>query len=247
MNQDRTDPAMILESLGGFSEKHFLGLFRAVDPAEVAGLLRGLNATEIAFEGSSALALGAILAPLDTGTFPRVSLEQVADNVYAIGDLAEVPGESEVAPLTLAYCASVSLYANIASKGTELCAVENAAKALLSASIKLGTLWDAELLKFCLWCSTLRPPSTMDTEFPRAVCLAVSFLLLCDLLGATASQLVHQVSAGASAGLGSSLVEQTLHEPFVRLLKREFELAVGVNGRVPVAIQRTVAATLGSD
>lgn len=246
MNQDRIGPAVLLESLGGFSEKHYLGLFRTVDRAEIAGLLRGLNATEIAFEGNSALALGAILAPLDTGAFPRSALEQVADNTYAIGDLVGDSGESEVAPLTLAYCASVSLYANIASNGTELCAVENAAKALLSASAKLGTPWDAELLKFCLWCSTLHPRSTMDTEFPQAVCLAVSFLLTCDLLGATASALVQQISAGASAGLGSSFVDQTLHEPFVRLLRRELDLAVGVNGRVPVAIQRTVAAMLGN-
>ena len=245
MNTDRINPASLLESLGGFSESHYLGLYRAVDRGEVAGVLRGLNATEIAFEGNSALALDVILSPLDTGIFPRVALRQVAGNTHAIDDLLGDRGESEMAPLTLAYCASLSLYANMASEGNEPCAAERAAISLLSASKKLGTLWDADLLKFYLWCFTLS--SAVDAGCPRAVCLAFSFLLLCDLLECAASQLVHQVSVGAFGGLDSSLAEQTVCERFVRVLRQEFDSALGPNGRVLVATQQAVAAALGKD
>ncbi len=242
MNTDRINPALLLEALGGFSESHYLGLFRAVDRAEVAGVLRGLNATEIAFEGDAALALDVILAPLDTGIFPSVALRQVAANTNAIDDLLGELGESGMAPLTLAYCASLSLYADMVSEGNEPCAAERAAISLLSASKKLGTLWNVELLKFYLWCFTLR--SAVDGEFPRAVCLAFSFLLFCDLLESVASQLVHQVSIGAAGGLDSSLAEQTVYERFVRVLRQEFQSA---RGRVSVATQQAVAAVLGKD
>jgi|GEM_PF-6798108 len=244
MNTDRVNPALLLESLGGFSESHYLGLFRAVDRAEVAGVLRGLNATEIHFEGNAALALGVILAPLDTGIFPRVALEQVASNTYAIDDLVGDLGESEMAPLTLAYCASLSLYAHTVTKANPPCAPERAVRALLSAWKKLGPLWDADLLKFSLWCSTLR--SVRDAWCHRPVCLALSFLLLCDLLESAASQLVHEVSVSAPRR-GPSLVEQTVDERFVRVLRREFESAVGPNGRVPVATQQAATAALGKD
>lgn len=245
MNTLPINPALLLRSLGGFSESHYLGLFRSVNRGEIAGVLRGLNATEIAFEGRSALALEAILAPLDAGVFPLVALELVADNSHAIDDLVDDLGESETSPLALAYCASLSLYANIASKGNEPCTAERAARALLFASKKLGALWGVEALKFHLWCFTLCSASSADRS--RSICLAFAFLYHCDLLASLSAQLARQISSDSCAGLGSSLADQTVDDRFLRMLRQEFEANAGPDGKMSAAIQQAVAAVLGKD
>ncbi len=238
-------PASLLQSLGGFSEPHYLGLFRAVNRDEIEAMLRGLNATEIHFDGDSALALDAIFAPLDTGEFPRVSVDQVADNTHAIDDLVEESGKSDASPLALAYCASLALFAGTLATAPDICAAERAVRALMSTTDKLGPLWGVELLKFCIWCHAQRDAGS--GHLLQAVYVILPFFAVCDLLVSTASTLARMVTAvGGGEGPVEPLAGLTADVRFVQALRQRFEATFGALGTVPQAANEAALALFGT-
>ncbi len=239
MSTGLTGPAALLESLGGFSESRYLSLFSALDREELATVLRGLNATEIAIEGKSFLVLDAILQPLDTGMFPRRALHQIAENTTCISDVM-----GDTSPLTLAYCASLLLYTiRAAEEPTWIAAGENGFLALNTARLKLGSPWDTEMLKFCLWCLTRRHPEKIDGDhsWPSCLYLAFCFLLFSDLFVSMAGVLIKQVAVDTG---GDSIAEASVDDRYIGMLRRDCEARLGEAGTVPTAISRAKAAML---
>jgi hypothetical protein len=230
------NPALLLEALGGFSESRYLSLFQGVNRSDLAKVLRGLNATEIAHEGSSALAMDVILAPLENGRFPRALVDKVAHNAHGADDCSI---GAELTPLMLAYLASMSLYANMVTEENVLCSAEKAAGALYAISRDMGTLWGVELLRFYLWCFTLR--TAKSAERSPFICIAFAFLLIADLLISTSTHLERLASLD-----GETLAEQAVNERFLGLLRREYLGTLGPDGTLSAAAQRAMDAVVGA-
>jgi hypothetical protein len=227
------NPALLLESLGGFSEPRYLSQFQGLDRGKLVAHLRGLNATEIACDGPESFAVDAILAPLGAGRFPRTDIEKVAENTFAVDDIA-----AKLPPLMLGYVASLSLYANMASECNCLAAADRAGKSLLMVSKVAGPFFGVELLKFYLWCFTLR--SRRSAERSPLVCLTFSFFIIADLLAVMSWQVVSE------AKVGGNLAEAAIDDEFVVVLRKEYEQAFGPHGSLQAAIQRARVAILGA-
>ncbi len=234
-------PALILDVFGGFSESEFLAMFRSVGAVEVQRLVRRANGTEIAIEGNRVVPFDEITAPLSSGRFPRAGLNDVAAAAYnAIFTVDRIPDSA-----TQAYCAALSLYANIVSDARQLGATDWSAAMLYDAVGELGWYQGFQSAKFYLWCDTLHHGrSGVDgQENSRAICLIYAYLLAAHMFGDLGDTLVAQLSAIGDHPLGvvgqscSPELNSYLGRELKNILKAEGTLATGAREVLNAAFQ----------
>ena len=231
-------PRILLDSMGGFSERNYLSLFRSIDEQRLEELIRSTTPEDWGRPGE--LGMRDFLAPLKSQTFPRTNhgkfgwaMESALKHERGIDD-----------PLIRCYCAVMHLHAEVHHVSTGYEALPESCAILYEGLKPLGFYYKMESAKFLLWLHDIAcAPFNRDWD-PRVVLALRAFMLVGNGLVDFGETCRNQVISDGWRDVDTPASRRSVSEEANQLLASSLRDLAAPNGAINRTLQQLLVAVL---